>query len=87
VTLTRQASNRWAKENRMGRAVRVLRERRGVSRADLSRRTGVPVGELRGIESGNTDAGTAKLFTLYRALDVDGYELRGVLGETPDHAA
>jgi XRE family transcriptional regulator, fatty acid utilization regulator len=62
----------------MGRALRELRERRGMTQENLGERVGCPSTYISRIEAGEVDPAFTTLSRLFRALDVDQRELHDV---------
>lgn len=55
----------------IARTLREAREHKGLSQRDLSRRAGVPQGQISKIENGTVDLRLSSLIALARALDLE----------------
>lgn len=67
----------------VGKRVRRLREERGWSMGELSRRSDVPTSTISRFERGKTDLGTSSFLKITRALRTSDHELRYLIGGPP----
>lgn len=74
--------SRW-EPGRVGKAIREVREKRGLTQGELSRKAGLGKGHLSTIESGKGDPSVATVRLLAQALEVSIDSLVIGSGEQP----
>lgn len=68
----------------LGRAVRTLREERGMTQDELGQRTGIACEHISRIELGEVDAAFTTFIALFQALDASYDELHDLLDDAQE---